>query len=86
MKRRRVLGLPNYALAVPAGSEVKLQRMINQLRNAAETSDERQRLLDETYAGRREAVLKGATLKELLNDYPHLFDDGEVSQLEQGSS
>ena len=76
-KRRRVAGLPNYAPGVEPGGEVALQRLKNQMRHADEGG--RQELLDVSFAARREAVIKGTPLPQLMSDYPGIFSKGGVS-------
>ena len=82
-KRRRVVGLPNYAPAPPAEGEVVMQRKINELRHA-ETAAELKQLLEETFPGRRDAIIKGKTMREILADFPQLFLDGGVRLMDLG--
>ena len=74
-KLPRVCGLPNYA---PVGGldGVALLRKVNELNSAG--ADDVDRLLDETFEGRRRKILSGG-LAEVLQDYPKLFDGDGVS-------
>ena len=75
-KRRRVAGLPHYSPGVAAGGEVAMQRKLNELSHAE--ADEKEKLMDQTFAARREAIIKGTPLQQILADYPGLFADGGV--------
>ena len=53
-----------------------LLRKVNELNSAG--ADDVDRLLDETFEGRRRKILSGG-LAEVLQDYPKLFDGDGVS-------
>ena len=73
-KRRRVAGLKNYWPSVTV-TEVEQQRMMNVLSNSAESSEERDALLDKSFPGRRQSALKG---EDILDMYPRLLEDNGV--------
>ena len=74
-RRRRVAGLRNY-MPVVTVTDVQQQRMMNVLRNEAEDAEQREAILEDSFAGRRQAALGGANILEM---YPRLLEDNGVS-------
>ena len=68
-------GLRNY-MPVVTVTEVQQQRMMNVLRNEAEDAEQREAILEDSFAGRRQAALGGANILEM---YPRLLEDNGVS-------